>query len=196
MYTKGAKRGAPHLVSGRSITLAAVVAAPVLSLVWAAGGSASGSPSRIMVKVPQGGFELPQIPPTRTSRGTPLRKIIPASPSNHPLTFSLKGNVSCGSKRNGSATTCQVLGSMVARQLGPLSNVPLATFSRTLQTGASLSVVFALSQHSVNLLYQHGDPRCTVVLSVVTDGGSPVAKTWDNVPISFVSPKAPRRARG
>jgi hypothetical protein len=160
-------------------TAGALAIAGVLSLLWASGGSAAGARSQISLRAPTGGFKLPALATLKTAPGAAPTPLVPASPSSNPLTLPFKGSLSCGSTSSGRPTTCTALGTLIAPRIGPLTNVPLATFVRVFNSGSALTVKFALSQHSVDLLYRYRDPRCTAVFAIVGRGTSAASKSID-----------------
>ena len=117
----------------------------------------------------------------------PTKKVPPSSTPTNRIVLAFTGTVSC------SSPTCTALATIYEQPPAPSANVPLATFAQVLSSGQSISLRFGLSQHSVNLLYNTtGDPRCTVVITVVngsaTASASSVevqAKRITNVPINI-----------
>jgi hypothetical protein len=137
----------------------AVVAATSLWL--SAGGSATGSSNRIVV--------------TGTATKS-LPKNEPKSPPGNPITFSQKATLSCAAQQNGQIATCTAIATLLGAS-GPLTNIPLATFAQVFTSASPISLVFGLSQHTLDLLYRHrGDPRCTVQVAIVNDS-SPAGST-------------------
>ena len=149
----------------------AVAVAGTFSLYFAAGKSAAAGPRPIAVSAPAGGFTLPAPRISKTTPRAPATPVVPSSPPDNPLTLPFKGALSCPT-RNGQAATCTALATLVAKHLGPLSDVPLATFAQTFSSGHPIQLVFGLSQRSVNLIYRYRDPRCTVIVAVVDDSSS------------------------
>jgi hypothetical protein len=164
-----------------------LVLAGVLTFWSVTTGSAQNSPL-ITVRTPPGGFNLPPKPkPVKTSPNGPATTVAPSSTPTNRIVLAFTGTVSC------SSPTCTALATIYAPVLGTRTNVVLATFAQVLSSGQSKQLSFGLSQHSVNLLYNTtGDPRCTVVITVVngsaaasTSSVQVQAKTITNVPINI-----------
>lgn len=148
-------------------------------------GSAGSDPGPLNVRVPANGYTLPRAPKPFKQPGVAATPVVPASPPGARLTLQLLGTLSCPPVAGQPVVTCTALATLVAPRLGPLRNVTLALFSKTFSsTQKPISLGFGLSQHSVDVLYQYRDPRCTVVV-VVTQGNKASVR---NLPVTITVP--------
>lgn len=180
------RRRVVGLAKPRRVVAGGVLICILAAVMWVSpAGSAGSARGPLNVRVPANGYTLPRPPQSFRQPGAPPTPLVPASPPGARLTLQLLGTLSCPPVAGQPVVTCTALATLVAPRLGPLQNVTLALFSKTFSsTQKPISLGFGLSQHSVDLLYQHRDPRCTVVV-VVTHGQK---ASVSNLPVTITVP--------
>jgi len=180
----GALAAAARHNRGKATSALALAVIAATSLWLSAGGSAAGPGNRIAV-----------------SGVATLRKLTtqePRSLPGNPITFPQDATLSCAPQPNGQPATCTAVATLVGDS-GPLTNIPLATFSQVFTSARPIPLVFGLSQHTLDLLYRHrGDPRCTVTVAIINDSspaGSTGTGSQGSIATAGVGPQSTTPAR-